>query len=255
MQVISVLFCSGFRQLSRYVEASFATIFSSIILLIVQFFLWKAINSDFTSMQALATYLVFSHVIACFYPSGLSGRLGGLIRKGDIAFALLRPYPLPLLLCYEELGASAYFLCFTALPVFIAGLFVSSFSIAVHNVFLALAFAFLSYIIACLTELLFACLQFITNSSWGVNSLKYAVIMLLSGRILPLAFYPSWAKSIVNALPFRFIYAVPLEVLSGSTADTFLNLFAFALMWIAVLFSLFFLVYSSCIRRVIISGG
>ena len=95
MQVISVLFRSGFRQLSRYVEASFATIFSSIILLIVQFFLWKAINSDFTSIKALATYLVFSHVIACFYPSGLSGRLGGLIRKGDIAFALLRPYPLP----------------------------------------------------------------------------------------------------------------------------------------------------------------
>ena len=82
MQVISVLFRSGFRQLSRYVEASFATIFSSIILLIVQFFLWKAINSDFTSMQALATYLVFSHVIACFYPSGLSGR-----RVGGTAFA------------------------------------------------------------------------------------------------------------------------------------------------------------------------
>ena len=255
MQVITLLFRSGFRQLSRYVEASFATIFSSIILLIVQFFLWKAINTNFTSMQSLSTYLVFSHVIACFYPSGLSGRLGGLIRNGNIAFTLLRPYPLPLQLCYEELGSSAYFLCFTALPVFIAGLIVSGFSIAVHNVFLALVFAVLSYAIACLTELLFATLQFITNSSWGVNSLKYAVIMLLSGRILPLAFYPSWAKSIVNALPFRFIYAVPLEVLSGSTADTFLNLFAFALMWITVLFSLFFLVYSFCIRRVIISGG
>ena len=256
MQIFCVLFHSGFRTLSRYVEASIASVFTSVLFLLVQYFLWKAVSAGNTyGFSELFTYLVFSHIIAAFYPQYLSHRLGSLIRSGDIAFALLRPYPLPLQLVFEELGSSAYLLLFTSLPILIAGEIISGFNLAFCNLLPSICFLALSYVMALLIELLFATLQFVTYSSWGINSLKYTAIMLLSGRILPFDFYPSWALKIVEVLPFRFIYASPLEILSGKTNNGFLQLALFALLWIFLLYICFSLIYRACLRRVIISGG
>ena len=49
----------------------------------------------------------------------------------------------------------------------------------------------------------------------GIRRLKRAVILLLSGGLLPLTFFPDWWTSISHYLPFEYIRFVPINIYLG----------------------------------------
>ncbi len=52
-----------------------------------------------------------------------------------------------------------------------------------------------------------------TQSDWGINIMKYFIVLLLSGATIPLAFFPDTLRRIVFYLPFQSIYNTPLTIL------------------------------------------
>ena len=108
-------------------------------------------------------------------------------------------------------------------------------------------------------EMLVAPICFYTESTWGVNIVKETIVLLLSGASIPLAFFPEKARMVVQYLPFRAVYDIPLSILlekNGSdTWQGLLSLFAIQIVWLAVLTLAGNLFWNCAVKKVTVNGG
>ncbi len=102
----------------------------------------------------------------------------------------------------------------------------------------------LALIIACLVTFEFN-LWMATSAFWltraaGLGSLYWLLLTLLGGEMVPLAFFPEKWQLVVNYLPFRFMYAFPIELYLGklSFEETLIS-FCLGVVWIGVFAGLF----------------
>jgi ABC-2 type transport system permease protein len=120
----------------------------------------------------------------------------------------------------------------------------------------AIAFAF-SVIIAILLSFTW---RFMLNVSafWvldfrGLSMMSTALINILSGFLIPLAFFPELIKPVLYFLPFRGIVQMPSEVYLGQIG--IVHGLLFQVVWLAVLIGIAQLVFRQAQRKVVIQGG
>lgn len=260
LRIFKILFKIGFLKLSKYIGATLVNCISSFIFISVQYFVWKEIMSNrissdgYTFIQML-TYIIFSQILFHIYPHDIGGQLSNLIRSGNISIALTKPLPILRQMLYENIGVSAYRFLFISVPIFIVGMAISGFQLFVMKLCPFVLSILLSYLIYVYIDMLFGMMQFLTASSWGIHSLKYAVITLLSGRMLPLELYPKWCQKMIDVLPFHHLYDTPLGILIGESRGTFWNEILMELMWVGILYVLYQVFYRVAIKKVIVQGG
>ena len=54
-----------------------------------------------------------------------------------------------------------------------------------------------------------------TVSGQGAANLSYMAVTLFSGMIVPIPFFPEWAQTIINVLPFRGLLDTPYRLYLG----------------------------------------
>lgn len=259
-KIFKILFKIGFLKLSKYVEASLVNLISALVFIFVQFFVWKEImannaNTGGYTFYQMFSYIIFAQILFNFYPNMLGKQLSALIRNGDISFALTKPLPIMRQLVYENMGVSGYKLIFTSIPVFLIGAVISRFRLTIkHPLFFVVSIC-LSYMIFAFIDMLFGMLQFYTTSTWGIASLKYALITLLSGQVLPINLYPLWCRKLINYLPFRHLYDTPLQILIGQKWEGASTVIITELVWLLLLYLIFQIVYSKAVKNIVIQGG
>ena len=259
MRILKILFKVGFLKLSSYIEASLVNAISALIFIVIQFFVWSSILQNngaihYTFLQ-MFSYIVFSQFIAYIYPVTIGKQMGNMIQSGEISLALLKPVSLIRQLIYENLGTSVYRFLFISIPVFLISFLISGLELCHNNILLFLVSFVLSYVVYIYIDLIFGLLQFYTTSSWGITSLKYAIITLCTGRMIPLSLYPRWAVTILDKLPFRFLYDFPLNVIVGSGSSYGWNALWSMVIWIIVLAIAFHFLFKLAIRKLSIMGG
>jgi len=96
-----------------------------------------------------------------------------------------------------------------------------------------------------------------TESTWGVDAAKDVIVLLLSGAVIPLAFFPDRFRIIAEFLPFQAIYNIPLKILTGraSSLDEVLPMFATQFFWVMVMFIISGLFWKKSIKIITINGG
>lgn len=191
----------GFKKLLVYPLANLLNIASSLLFIILQYYLWSSIYES-NQLQALSfssmlVYLVYANILTSLYPSGIAMNVAKLINSGDITSYILRPVSLCTQFFFEELGTS---LCkcirMLVLLLLIQILLpIQVLQITMHGWFACIVI--LSFVIYFLIEMIFGTMAFYTNSFWGLNSLKYAITVLFSAQLIPLAFYPQWLQNII----------------------------------------------------------
>lgn len=87
----------------------------------------------------------------------------------------------------------------------------------------------------------------------GVNMMATALINLLSGFLMPLAFFPDAIKPVLYFLPFRGIVQMPSEIYLGQVG--ILRGLMFQLLWLAVMVACAQWIYIQAQRKVVIQGG
>jgi ABC-2 type transport system permease protein len=116
---------------------------------------------------------------------------------------------------------------------------------------LALAFA-LRYTLAYAMALS----AFWTTRVTALFRLFFAVEFFVSGRIAPLSVLPDWGQQIAAALPFRWMFYFPLEVLLGRLGPVeVLSGFAAQSVWLAVCAAALLLIWPAAVRRYTAVGG
>ena len=96
----------------------------------------------------------------------------------------------------------------------------------------ALAVANLLHFMTCLPLQLVA---FWADNCWSLLVAHRIVASLLGGLLLPLSLFPSWSQTALAALPFRYLFAFPVDVLLGRVAPAeYVAGLAVAILWCGV---------------------
>lgn len=75
-----------------------------------------------------------------------------------------------------------------------------------------------AYLIRTMFLWLMGMITFWTTRVSAIYQLYFALELLLSGRLMPLALMPPWAQTLANFLPFQWTFSYPIEALIGQLA-------------------------------------
>lgn len=251
-----------FKTLYTYRIASILNFITQIILLLAQFYFWNAIYDNSTrinnyTFNDMITYLVISYSIGRLYPFNISNKFGKMVRNGDIIHSFLKPIAFEYQMLTDSFGELLYKLVFISVPIMMTGylFFGIELSWAFRETLIFLIFFVSSYTFVFVLELFIGVFSFYTYSLWGINKFKTSIINFLSGKMLPLNFYPLVFRKIMYYLPFSTIYFIPVNILMEKEVN---NISIFLLIiWCStlVLFVLYKIISAVMIKKIMIQGG
>lgn len=248
----------GFKSISNYKLSNLVNIISTFLFILLQYYLWRSIylsNQELTlSIKQGIEYIIFAQLIYAVYPNDLSQKIAKLVRSGDILLYLLKPFSLFLQLFLEELGRSI-FKCFRVIFIIMILYIIFPFEyFSILKICIFLIILSISYIISFFIEVIFGLCSFFTNSFWGINSVKYAVITFFSAKLIPITFYPLIIRNMIDLLPFKYMYIYPLSYLLDLERIDFFSVLIL-LFNVVLLMGIAHLVFRLGIKKLEIQGG
>ena len=91
---------------------------------------------------------------------------------------------------------------------------------------------------------------------WGLSQIMQAIVNLLSGMLIPIAFFPEWAQAIINLLPFSSsIYTPTMIYLGKITGADIIIALGLQIFWVIVLMIISKIMWKALIKNLTILGG
>lgn len=230
------------------------------------FYLWTAIYNNATSitmpLSSLLTYIclgqVFNFSRIAWAQRRVLFRISTGITSGNVVIDLLRPVDYQALQFSESVGLfliemllinlPAYLLCFL-----LFGINGPASTEAAVGFVISL---FGAFILAFSLNFLIVILAFWTIDTYGLISMKQALLDILAGTIIPLSLLPDWLRNITLLLPFQGMAHTPLSIYIGTiTGSAIWEHILIQFIWAAILLILTRLVWSKAVGRLTVQGG
>ncbi|MBI3973615.1 MAG: ABC-2 family transporter protein [Chloroflexi bacterium] len=180
------------------------------------------------------------------------------IRTGDVVSDLSKPFSYLGFWLAKDAGRAAYFVLFRGLPVLALGQVMFGLRWPSSPlVWVAFAASLtLAVVVSFAWRFLLNLTAFWTTDARGINQLAAAVVLFLSGFVMPIRLFPDWLRGAVLALPFAGMTQIPcdvfLERLDGADLAGALGLQAF---WAVAFLLAAQVVVVLATRRVVTQGG
>ncbi|SDW81828.1 ABC-2 type transport system permease protein [Marininema mesophilum] len=229
----------------------------------VYYFLWMAIYGDQSSINGtssvqMATYVAVAWMSRAFYFNNLDREIAQEIRDGTVAVQLLRPYSYVLGKGFQGLGEGVFRLLLFSVP----GMVIVSFIFPIQLPsdastwgWFAISLLF-GFIINTQINVLTGLMAFFILNNMGMIRAKRVIIDLLSGLVIPITFFPGWAKEILSYLPFQGISYVPSTILAkGVPLAEVITFLEVQLIWTVLLWVPIRLLWINARRRLVVQGG
>lgn len=215
-------------------------------------------TEDMGQLQ-MVTYGVFGAVVTTFITrDGCQKYVRDRIRQGTIDGELLRPIDLQVHMLMRDLSKKISKLLLFTLPtlcIFIlaARLF---FVPKATNALLFVISLPLAYLSLFCIDYLLGMLCFVTLSIESISFAYTALISFFAGQLIPLWMLPKWAGVIVNLLPFRCIFDIPMSIYIGRyTTKEAIAAIMLQIVWGAALWIIGKLSWKKIKQNVISQGG
>lgn len=188
---------------------------------LVMLALWSAAAADGPlgryGQAQLTAYFLVALVVRLLTGAWMIWELNYEIRQGTLAFRLLRPiHPLVAFAC-ENLGAVPLriVLC---LPVVAVLLFTPGGELVTRDPLLWALFPLSlvgAWAITFLAMSLVGALIFYVESAASAFEIWMGLFGVFSGYLVPLDLFPPWLGALARWLPFRYMLAFPVEMMTG----------------------------------------
>lgn len=252
-----------FRTLLQYRAAALAGFGTQLFWGLIRIMIFEAFYRSSTQTQPMTydevvTYIWLSQAFLVLLPYSADPDVRSLVRSGNVVYELVRPTNLYFFWFSRSIAQRTAPGIFRAVPMFIAALLLFNMQLP-PNLYAAFAWgiSMLCAILigAAITNLLNISMLW-TISGEGVGTLISASGWLLSGITLPLLFFPDWAQTFLNALPFRYVMDVPFRFYLGQIppSEIWVHL-PIQLAWISGLVGLGFLILKRATHRLVVQGG
>lgn len=227
------------------------------------YFLWNAIYGDQSTMVGLSatqmtTYVAISWMARAFYFNNIDQEMALEIRDGKVAIEMIRPYNYLIVKMMQALGEGLFRFLFFSVPGMIIVAFLFPIVFPNHAVtwiwyFVSLLF---SFIINTQINLITGILAFFFLNNQGIMRAKRVVVDLFSGLILPISFYPEWARQILEYLPFQAISYLPGMIFTGAaTGDALITSLGIQVLWVIILCIPIQWLWIKARRTLVVQGG
>lgn len=240
-----------------------ANVGTNFIMMIAGVYLWKAAYRGIDTVAGvnesqMITYAMISILLSAFYNINVEFTLHDRIRQGEIAVDFFRP--VNLLLCYlaEDIGQSIGAVVSKLLPLLV--IMVTFIQVPRPAGFLAgflfLLSAAMGFVILWIICALIGLLCFWAIELGNIGTIKDGIIILLSGKLIPLWLFPPGVQNILNLLPFQHIYQTPLSIYIGQLpSDQVAISMIVQLGWVMILMLLLYFTWKKARKCVLIQGG
>jgi ABC-2 type transport system permease protein len=180
------------------------------------------------------------------------------IQSGDIASDLTKPIDYYSFWLARDLGRALHDVLARGVPILLA------YSLVFDIVWPGSAAAWAGFGVSALLALLISfSWRFVVNVSafwstdaFGLGRVAYMSVLLLSGFLVPVAFFPDWLQGLVRLLPFPAMVNTPIELWLGMLTGREL---AAALLvqtaWVVGLAALARFAYGRGVARLAVQGG
>jgi ABC-2 type transport system permease protein len=255
----------GYRRYAAYPGATYAGLFTNVVF---GFLIAYILLAVYEQADAIGGYDVRDAIAYVWLSQGLLAVVGVFgagwyelarrVQTGDVATDLQRPLDVQRAELAQDLGRAGYQVLWRALPQFALGALVFEITIPGEpGRWLLFALS------AALAVLVSFGIRFLVNlaSFWlldyrGPVVLAIAVNLLLSGAVMPLAFFPGWLDTATRLTPFASMLQAPVDVyvgapVGGSTA----LVLALQILWVLVLYATGRYVLAAGTRKLVVQGG
>jgi ABC-2 type transport system permease protein len=255
----------GYRRYAAYPGATYAGLFTNVIF---GFLIAYVLLAVYERADSIGGYGVRDSIAYVWISQGLLTVVGVFgaswyelarrVQTGDVATDLQRPLDVQRAELLQDLGRAGYQVLWRALPQF--GLGALMFEITIPGEpWRWLLFA-LSVALAVLVSF---GVRFLVNlaSFWlldyrGPVLLAIAANLLLSGAVMPLAFFPGWLDTAARLTPFAALLQAPIDVYVGApVAGSVALVLALQAFWALALFGAGRLVFAAGRRKLVVQGG
>ncbi len=261
MRPYVAILSARFRALLQYRAAAVAGFGTQLVWGLIRMMIFDAFYASSTAPQPLSrehaiTYVWLGQALFAMLPIQVDADVRNVVRSGSVAYELLRPVDLYGLWYARAVAARTAPTILRAVPMFVvAGVFFgleAPPSLGAGLGWLAtLAGALL---VGCAFMTLCTVLLVWTVSGDGLARWAPQVTYVLSGMVLPIPFFPAWARPVLEALPFRGMVDVPARVYLGDIRDPLREL-GLQLGWTVALVLLGRFLLGRAVRRLEIQGG
>ncbi len=258
---------AGIMESLQYRLGTAVTLFANLIYLVLVYFLWKAIyasaGTDVVNGMTFTDtmiYLILATAIFNFLEMFVVWDMSRSIQSGKIILDLLKPMRFREYTFWSYSGSHVVLFVLTFIPTFLVVLIVTHGAIptGINLLWFAVA-TVMALIVNFSMEMIVATICLYTESTWGINIVKETIVLLLSGASIPLAFFPEALRQVVDYLPFRAVYDIPLTILleknDTNTIEGLLPMFGLQLAWALLLTLAGTLFWNYSVKRITVNGG
>lgn len=241
----------------------FTSLGTNLIIIVANIFLWKAAYRGIDSVAGvnesqMLTYAIMSILLAAFFSVNVENTIQNRITQGDIAIDLFRPINLMLGYLAEDIGIAVSSIISKLIPLLIImAVFIQApMSADLEAFILFLLSTVFSFMISWLISALIGLLCFWVLQLGEVKTIKDGIILLLSGKIIPLWLFPESMQKVLEFLPFQYIYQTPLSIYVGKLPPAKIaSSMTIQLVWVILFTALLCFGWRRARKRVLIQGG
>ncbi len=240
-------------------------ILSSILRIVIMFYLWKAVyaSSGSTLLHGMAftqtfLYVAFASALFILTKTWTDWFMWEQIRFGGIVVEFFRPLDYMAGMFFGSLGHFAGNLLMISAPSVIATLVLAGIPPSMGlPALLVVPSIFLAFILNFLFDYFIGTMCFWTESIWGISITKEVVILFLSGAVIPLPFFPAAAQPVLALLPFKAMYHTPLSILTNPALrlGDHLKAMGLQLAWILLLTVACRMYFRLALKKITVAGG
>lgn len=253
----------GFSRYASYRAATLAGLFTNIMFGFMRGYVLLAVLrtrpevGGFDATDTITYVFLTQGMLAVIMLWGYS-EVAMRVRTGDIATDLTRPLDVEGWYLSQDLGRAAYHLFSRGIPPFLVGAAFFALRLPEHAVTVVVfgASLFLAVCVSFALRFLANLTAFWLLDSRGVSAAYGLTANLLSGFLVPVAFFPGWLETLARASPFPSMIQVPIEVfLEKTTGVDVLGVLAMQAFWALALLGLGRWTLAAATRRLVVQGG
>jgi ABC-2 type transport system permease protein len=239
------------------------TLISNLAYIVILYFLWKSIYSSSQTLNGMTfnqtfTYMAVTASIFVLFSTWLEWQVSREIISGAITVHLTKPLDYQLMMLAQTLGRTLNNALVITLPslAVLFGVFRVNIALGWNLLFFCLSLP-LACLLSLLLDYMVGLTSFYTESLWGISTTKEIVVLVLSGGLVPLRFFPEAMRNVLLYLPFQAIYHTPASILTDPSLSPmdYASMLALQVVWAAALLVLSRLFFAQAVKAVTINGG
>lgn len=255
---------AAYRNQLVYRVANWSGLFTNLFFLFIRAGVFMAcyreINGEVSGLTLLQTmtYLTLTQSFFTLMPHLGNLGLSDDVVTGQISVELNRPMNYYLMFMAKRFGIFNFYLLYRFIPVIVVGITCGlllppqsllAFILTIPSILMGF---WISVSIMFLVE----STAFWFQTDRGMKFCIYGFFTFFSGLLIPLNFFPDWAKLITSLLPFAYTYDAPVQIYLGTIGLwQMLGLLSYQLIWCLLLIFLCLRVLKNGARKVEIHGG